>query len=650
MYMKRTTVLPFLAGAFFLLTGFSWNLGGDSCKDALELANKLPSVSDEAAKAKDQAKILSLCPDGAAAKFVQGIQAEQAGNNEGAIAAYRRALQQNPDFAVASGNLGVLYLQKGLLDDAAVALTQGLAGQPLPVYHKALGHIMAEKKFYTLALYHFSEASRKLPADAGIVAGQAEVYAAQGQTDRAIDEFRRALMLDPTHEQAAVSLSGICLQQNKQDSALDILRKASTANPRSSRLHLMLADLYEQKGDVKQAEYERLLGGKKSDLVATQLAQPEGLALGDQLAAKAKLDKAAEAYRSVLKQQPDSIEPHEKLGALYFKAGRDGDAIVAYREATYLGSTNPEVYYHLGLLYEKRNQLDEAVVSYKRAIERKPDFADARLRLANIRLDRGNTQEAVEQYVEFLKLKPESADIHLKLARIFMKNKSLGLAEESYNAVLKLAPDNPEANRELAAVYRAKGKSDKAVEHYRKALELRKDDGDSRNSLVALYVKDKKYDELAALLKEAVDMAPDDANNHYKLGLIYDFKKEYDSAIESYKKAAELKPDHARALHALGRVYMKTGRLSEARDALEAAKKADPTMEETSILLNNIRDEFNPVPRKSIKSKKYSKSRSKKKVTVKKKTTVKKKATVKKTTKPAASKAKKAASATQKSP
>jgi len=319
MYMKRTTVLPFLAGAFFLLTGFSWNLGGDSCKDALELANKLPSVSDEAAKAKDQAKILSLCPDGAAAKFVQGIQAEQAGNSEGAIAAYRRALQQNPDFAVASGNLGVLYLQKGLLDDAAVALTQGLAGQPLPVYHKALGHIMAEKKFYTLALYHFSEASRKLPADAGIVAGQAEVYAAQGQTDRAIDEFRRALMLDPTHEQAAVSLSGICLQQNKQDSALDILRKASTANPRSSRLHLMLADLYEQKGDVKQAEYERLLGGKKSDLVATQLAQPEGLALGDQLAAKAKLDKAAEAYRSVLKQQPDSIEPHEKLGALYFK-------------------------------------------------------------------------------------------------------------------------------------------------------------------------------------------------------------------------------------------------------------------------------------------------------------------------------------------
>jgi tetratricopeptide (TPR) repeat protein len=614
MYRKRTTVLPLLAGAFFLLTGFSWNFGGDKCKDALELANKLPVISDDATRTSDEARILASCPDGAAAQFVQGLQAERVGNSDGAIAAYRRALQKEPGFAAASGNLGLLYLQKGLQDDAAVALTKGLSGQSVPAYHKALAKIMMDKKFYVLALYHYGEAGSKQPSDAGVLAGQAEVYAAQGQTDRAIDEFRRALLLDPSHEQATLSLAGIYLQQNQQDAALDLLKKASTANPRSSRLHLMLADIYDKKGDAKQAEYERLLGGKKGTaVVEEQPAKPEGLALGDQLAAKGEVDKAAEAYRAVLKQQPDSVEPLEKLGALYFRAGRDGDALLAYRDATHLGSANPEVYYNLGLLYEKRNQLDEAVVAYKRAIEKKPTFAEARLKLADIRLGRGNTQEAVEQYVEFLKLKPESADIHLKLARIFVKNKNLSLAEESYKAVLKLAPDNVEANREVAAVYRATGATDKAVEHYTKALELQKDDSESRNALVAIYVKDKKYDKLAELLQQAVALAPDDANNHYKLGLIYDFKKEYDNAIASYKKAIELKPDHARALHALGRVYMKIGRLSEAREALEAAKKADPSMEETSILLNNIRDEFNPVPRKAGKSKKGSRSKSKSK-------------------------------------
>jgi hypothetical protein len=58
---------------------------------------------------------------------------------------------------------------------------------------------------------------------------------------------------------------------------------------------------------------------------------------------------------------------------------------------------------------------------------------------------------------------------------------------------------------------------------------------------------------------------------------------------------------------------MKTGRLSEAKETLEAAKKADPSMEETSVLLNNIRDEFNPEPRKITKGKKSKgKGKSKK--------------------------------------
>jgi len=103
-----------------------------------------------------------------------------------------------------------------------------------------------------------------------------------------------------------------------------------------------------------------------------------------------------------------------------------------------------------------------------------------------------------------------------------------------------------------------------------------------------------------------VEIAPEDPNNHYKLGLIYDFNKDYENAIASYQKAVELNPGHARALNALGRAYMKTGRLSEAREALEAAKKADPNLVEASILLNNMQDDFRPEPRKQSSRKKVS--------------------------------------------
>jgi len=132
----------------------------------------------------------------------------------------------------------------------------------------------------------------------------------------------------------------------------------------------------------------------------------------------------------------------------------------------------------------------------------------------------------------------------------------------------------------------------------KRALAQQKDDAETRASLVSLYVKNKQYDEVTELLKGTAEMYPDDPTNHYKLGLIYEFRKDYESAIASYKKATALKADHARSLTSLGRIYMKTGRIAEAKEALEASRKADPTLEETSILLHNIRDSFDPAPRK----------------------------------------------------
>jgi tetratricopeptide (TPR) repeat protein len=170
-------------------------------------------------------------------------------------------------------------------------------------------------------------------------------------------------------------------------------------------------------------------------------------------------------------------------------------------------------------------------------------------------------------------------------------------------------------------------------------IEQQKDDMDSRNALVSIYVKNKQYNEVAELLKGTAELFPEDPNNHYKLGLIYEFKKDYENAIAGYKKATELKADHARSLNALGRLYMKTGRISEAKEVLEAAKKADPTLEETSVLLNNIRDEFNPAPQKINKKLKSSRSKKIKKGKKSKKSKITKKTkTGAKSSKPAAKK------------
>lgn len=638
-YVKDANSMQILRSFFLLLCsvlllcGFSWGVFGDSCKEAQSLVDSLETASDDVQLRQTEAKILALCPDGAAGHYVNALVLERVGNVDGAINEYRQAIRQDGSFAKASGNLGLLYAQLGRNSEASVELTRGLAASPNAKYHKALGRILADMKVYPLAIHHLTEAGNVLTHDPEVFTTLAGIQLAMDQPAKALEQYELALSADPTNEKAHIGIASIYLKRNELDKALNALKKAEMANSQNRQIHVMMADIYRKKGDAKLADYENLLAGKgKIKAAAPSMTEPAMTPMAEPVAASptvkpqtaepvdaSELEKKVDALRETIKDSPGkAADAYGALGNLYRSAGKDTEAIVAYKEAVYRNSTNSDVYLSLGLLHEKHANVDEAVVAYKQAIKIKPDNADARLRLADLYLARGSNTQAVEQYGEFLKLKPESPDIQLKLARILAKNKEIGLAIDAYNAVLKSSPDNPDANREVAALYKVKGMDDKAVEHYKKALARQKDDADTRNALVSIYVKNKQYDEITDLLKNAVELNPDDPNNHYKLGLIHEFRKDYDNAVISYKKAIELKPDYARALNALGRLYMKTGKISEAKETLEAAKKADPNMEEAAVLLNNVHDEFSPEPHGISKSLKSSHShrgkRSKKSV------------------------------------
>jgi len=443
--MQKLLSYIMLLCATLLLTGFNWGFGDDPCRKALELTGTLEGIRDEAQARQTEAKILSLCPDGGAGHYVSGLQLERVGNFDGAISEYRKALQEEKSFPLANGNLGLLYAQKGMNDEASVELTRGLSSRPNPKYHKALARILAERKLYPLAIYHYNEAARELAHDPAVFNGMADAYAATGQPEKAMEEYRRALAADPNSVAAHIGIATVYLARNEQDKALESLKNAETGNPQNREIHLMMAAIYENKGDSKSAEYQYLLGGKPKtapDAAPQQKATAEEALSGDPAA-------DIESIKTAIKKNPSSATLYEKLGNLYRSAGKDSEAITAYKEAAHLNSTNHEVYLNLGILLEKRSLLDEAVVAYKQSLGKKADNPDAHLRLADLRSSRGQYQEAVTHYGEFLKLRPESPDIQLKLARIFARNKENTLAIDAYAAFLRHSPDNVEATARL---------------------------------------------------------------------------------------------------------------------------------------------------------------------------------------------------------
>ena len=70
-----------------------------------------------------------------------------------------------------------------------------------------MARILAERKVYPLAIYHYNEAARELPRDAAVFNGLADAYAASGQPEKALEEYRRALAADPNSEAAHIGIA-----------------------------------------------------------------------------------------------------------------------------------------------------------------------------------------------------------------------------------------------------------------------------------------------------------------------------------------------------------------------------------------------------------------------------------------------------------
>lgn len=617
--MRKIVPLLIIAA---VTSGFTWGKGPvEKCAEAKRLAFGLTSTTDRESRLEAEASIRQLCPDGAAGLFYNGYAYEVAGNLEKALLQYRETLRLDPEFAPANGRAGLILLETRREDEAALELTKAMKSHSDPLYNKGLARIFTAKKLNLLAIYHYQEAIRSFPADPALFTGLAEVYRDSGDLPQAEEAFRRALDVSPGNSESLIGLAAVYVTAGQYDKAIDQLKKAEAAAPLDKDIHRQLAEVYLKKGDSANAKSEFTLAGfqpKKAEILS---------GAGDTFFAAKEYEKAAEAYRLEIEGDPANGDLRRRLGNALMLAGRDDAAIAAYREALRLRSDTLAVHYNLGVLFEKKGNNDEAVVEYKHALK-SGESADARYRLAEIYTRRGSLPQAAEQYRILLAATPADQDLLVKLANIHTASGNQKEALVTYKEVIRVNPDNLEAHRDLAALYKKANQLDEAEREYREVLRLKKDDMEARSALTSIYVKKKSYPELVILLKENVEMTPQDSNQHYRLGLVYEFQKDYDNAAASYAEAIKNKEDNAKALNAMGRIKMKSGNIQEAKEYLERAKAADPTMEEAALLLGNIRDELAPNSlskfKKGKKSKKTKKSKTNKKKSTKNKAAGKK--------------------------
>jgi tetratricopeptide (TPR) repeat protein len=233
------------------------------------------------------------------------------------------------------------------------------------------------------------------------------VYADDRQYRRAIDEFRKALSLNPGAANVHANLGGVYVAKGLYKKGIDAYEKALKLRPQKAKFYNDLGNIY----------YHMLREYKLSSKTDLEGAN-DHIAIHD---AQELYQKSLDNYRRALQLNPIDAGFHNNLGDLYYLEQSYQRALGEYKLAIKCNSYYTEAYNNLGLVHFKRKHYNDAQKAFFKALELNPNFAEAYNNLALVYLDKGLYQKALKEFTTALRLMPENAEVHFNLALVYLR-------------------------------------------------------------------------------------------------------------------------------------------------------------------------------------------------------------------------------------
>jgi Tfp pilus assembly protein PilF len=192
-------------------------------------------------------------------------------------------------------------------------------------------------------------------------ANRAQILVGQGQLDKAIGHYRRALEIDPDDAAIHNNFGTVLGVQGRVDEALVHYLAALQIRPDFAGAHYNLA--------------VALLGRRE-------------------------LDAAIGHFERAVELQPKFAETHFNLGLALAQQGRLKEASLHFRNALQLQPRHAEAHYGLATVLFWQGKLEEAVSHYRRTLEINPNHPRAQRQLTVLMADREKLAGALQRRTE----------------------------------------------------------------------------------------------------------------------------------------------------------------------------------------------------------------------------------------------------------
>lgn len=181
------------------------------------------------------------------------------------------------------------------------------------------------------------EVEKKARVDRSMKINQLGVmYYNQGLYDLAIEQYEKALEIDPTNPEAHYNMGYAYIRQGRHNEALEEFKKVVSLNPYDSEAHSNLGLAYYNLGMIEDAigQYKKAVELDPTDAVAH-------FNLGYALSGKGRYLEAIEEFKKSIELDPYSSDAHYSLALVYIAKERWEKAKQELEKTLSLESNHP---------------------------------------------------------------------------------------------------------------------------------------------------------------------------------------------------------------------------------------------------------------------------------------------------------------------
>ncbi len=552
-------------------------------------AQLAPAAPDKVAEAYNQ--------------FLLGRHLKDQDNVEGAIAAFKRAMEFDPLAADVVAELAALYMQQNRADEAIATAEQALRIAPANRdAHRVLGLVYAALSEprrsnaprppagggrpddnVAKAIEHLEQAiDRPIgDPDSTVRATLARLYVRASSYDKAIALLTDLVAQEPGWQDGPQLLVDAYAGAGRNADAVRWLEQAAASSP---RLYPMLADLYERDRRWKDAAdtYALALAAspRSSDLktrYATALLNGGG---------REAIGKARALLNDVLSTRANDARALYLLSQAERRLGDLNAAEATARRLIAQNARSPWGFYALSEALEQHRQYQGIVDALSPAIDqfRSPGNVASAFELGLLLPHLGFAYQALGQLDKAIAAFDEAHRVAPDDLAITGYLIEVNLAAKKYSAAVDLArqariqnPNDLRLARLGAQALRQSGQPDQGIAVMQDALRKHADEPMAYIGLAQIYSDTSRGADAVKVLQDAQAKFPANVTIAFELGSVFDKQRRFPDAEAAFHRVLAREPDHAAALNYLGYMLAERGeRLAESVGYVKRALEIDP--------------------------------------------------------------------------